>query len=121
MDNIGTLCLFGIVLIVGLFMLPRLMGAGARNVRRERPYYNDPDIGSRGSFGAPEEPRYDAPEIRSRASFGFPRVPFRRRSGGLFGQSLGRSTGQDASRSSPTRRVNSPRIRSRGSFGRKRN
>lgn len=115
MDNIGMLCLVGVVLILALFMLPRLMRAGARNVRRERPSYNDPDIGSRGSFGAPEEPRYDAPEIRSRGSFGLPRAPFRRRGGGgIFGQSAGRS------RSRPSQQVDSPRIRSRGGFGRKR-
>jgi len=115
MDNLSTICLFGVFLIMALFLLPRLMGAGARNIRRERPTYNDPDIGSRGSFGAPEAPRYDSPEIRSRGSFGFPRVPFRRR-GSVFRQ----NSGQPRSRSSGSGHADSPKIRSRGSFGRKR-
>ena len=67
MDNLGTLCLFGILAIVVLFMLPRLLGGRTfgrpGGVRRT---YNDPDIGSRASFGAPEQPEYDSPEIRSR-------------------------------------------------------
>lgn len=112
MDNLGTLCLFGLIFIVALFVLPRLMGAGARslNSRREIPRYDDPDIRSGGSFGSPSGAgtrRYDSPLIRSRGVFGRPRL---RRPGGFFGQRLGGSS---------SRRVDSPTIRSRGSFGKK--
>ncbi|MCC7206542.1 MAG: hypothetical protein IT323_04510, partial [Anaerolineae bacterium] len=55
MDNLGTLCLFGVVLIVMLFILPGLMrGFGAPDYSRrgdERSEYDDPNIRSRGGFG----------------------------------------------------------------------
>jgi|SRR5690554_6285744 hypothetical protein len=108
MDNLGTLCLFGILAIVVLFMLPRLLGGRTfgrpGGVRRT---YNDPDIGSRASFGAPEQPEYDSPEIRSRSAFGIPIG--RRRS----------SSTQNVSRPGSSR-VDSPKVRSRASFGRRR-
>lgn len=110
MDNLGTLCLFGALAIVALFLLPRLLG-GASAARRTTRTYNDPDIGSRASFGAPERPTYDSPEIRSRSSFGGRlRSPFRRSN---------RIAGQNATPPS-RRRADSPDIQSRAGFGRKR-
>lgn len=111
MDNLGTLCLFGILAIVVLFMLPRMLGGGRSFGRpgSARRTYNDPDIGSRASFGAPEQPEYDSPEIRSRSAFGIP-VGRRRRT----------SSPQNVSRPGSNRRVDSPKVRSRASFGRRR-
>ncbi|NJO83303.1 MAG: hypothetical protein HC828_11105 [Blastochloris sp.] len=88
MDNIGTLCLLGIFLIVGLMLLPRLLGGmGGRPVR---PEYDDPDIDSRGSFGGPAggvprgsvSPTHDDPNIGSRGSFGRSRGAVQRASSG---------------------------------------
>lgn len=111
MDNLGTLCLLGIILIAAMFLLPRLLGGrramgGSRGVR---PTYNDPDIGSRASFGAPEQPEFDSPEIRSRSAFGLP-----------LGRRRRTSSPQNVSRGATARRVDSPKIRSRAGFGRKR-
>ncbi|NLE50683.1 MAG: hypothetical protein GX613_04695 [Chloroflexi bacterium] len=115
MDNLGTLCLFGVLAMIALFLLPRLLSnaRSANAARREVRTYNDPTIGSRASFGAPEQPTYDAPEIRSRSSFGGRlRAPFQRRSNRVSGQSV--------SQQPSSRRVDSPKIQSRAGFGRKR-
>jgi hypothetical protein len=114
MDNLITLCLVGIFLIVGLMLLTRLMrGFGGSPYARRGPYspeYDDPDIESGGAFGAPagsgERPRYDAPDIQSRGAFGrsgrIGRLPSRL-------SSMGRRSGG---------RVDSPKVKSRGGFGR---
>ena len=113
MDNLGTLCLFGALALVVLFLLPRMLGGAQRlsNPRRVGRTYNDPDIGSRASFGAPERPRYDTPEIRSRSSFGGRLRASRRR--------VRRVGGQSPPPPSPGR-ADSPNIQSRAGFGRKR-
>jgi len=113
MDNLGTLCLFGALALVVLFLLPRMLrgSRGLGGTPRVGRTYNDPTIGSRASFGAPEEPRYDAPEIRSRSAFGGRlRAPFRRSN---------RVSTQNVNGSSRGR-VDSPNIQSRAGFGRKR-
>jgi hypothetical protein len=111
MDNLGTLCILGFVLLVALFILPRLMGGfGSPYGRRGplSPRYDDPDIDSRGNFGGTgygdQRPTYDDPNIRSRGSFG-------------------RGTGNRSffpRRGSPSSsgRVDNPNVRSRGGFGR---
>jgi hypothetical protein len=109
-DNLVTLCLLGIFIVVGLLLIPRLLGGfGSPYGRRgpEYPRYDDPDIASRGGFGGdrgPDSPRYDDPNIRSRGGFGRVRsfIPRRNPSSGRSG------------------RVDSGSIRSRGGFGRNR-
>lgn len=106
MDDLVTLCLLGIFLVVGLMLLPRLLRGfgspypGGSGFGNERPEYDDPNVRSRGFFGRPRvSRRYDDPNVRSRGFFGRPR------GGGFFGS---RGSG----------RVNNPNIRSRGGFGR---
>jgi len=106
MDNLVTLCLLGILVIVGLMLIPRLLG-GNRSAGRgpESPQYDDPDIDSRGGFGGDrgvDRPIYDDPNIRSRGGFGRVRSFIPRRNP-MFGG---------------TRRTDSPNISSRGGFGR---
>jgi hypothetical protein len=111
MDDLVTLCLLGIFIVVGLLLIPRLLsGFGSPYGRRgsEYPRYDDPDIESRGGFGGNrdvDQPRYDDPNIRSRGGFGRVRsfVPRRNPSSGSSG------------------RVDSGSIGSRGGFGRSRN
>jgi hypothetical protein len=97
-DDLGTLCLVGIFLIVGLMLASRLFGGmGGRG---------GTDFSQRG----PEQRTIDNPEVRSRGFFG------------------GRSQSSGSSRSSRslfsgTRRTSSgradnPEVRSRGGFGR---
>jgi uncharacterized protein YgiB involved in biofilm formation len=104
MDNLVILCILGLVVVVGLFLLPRLLRSlGGTNYSQQgnnRPEYDDPNINSRGSFGGPaggERPTYDSPNVQSR---------------GMFGRSRGSS-----SSGSTTQRHDSPNIQSRGSFG----
>lgn len=108
MDDLVTLCLLGIFVIVGLLLLPRLLrgfgspNAGGSGMGNERPEYDDPDIRSRGGFGRPRTTRrYDDPNIRGRGFFGRPRSG----GGSIFGT---RRSG----------RTDDPNIRSRGGFGR---
>jgi len=97
MDDLVTLCLLGIFLLVGLMLLPRLLRG-----------FGGPANG--GYYGG-ERPEYDDPNINSRGSFG--------RSGGLFGGSRSRQYDDPPSApSSPGGRVDDPNIRSRGGFGR---
>jgi hypothetical protein len=106
MDNLVTLCLLGLFLVIGLMLMSRLMGGMNGGRGNIRPEYDDPDISSRGTFGGRsggESPRYDSPEIRSRGVFG--------RARSFFPRSSSRS-------SSSGGRVDSGNIRSRGSFGR---
>jgi hypothetical protein len=114
MNDLITLCLLGIFVIVGLMLLMRLFSGvgrgypGGQGYGGENPQYDDPNIRSRGFFGrsggssssGSESQRYDAPNIRSRGFFG--------RSGG----------GSSSSGSQPSGRVDDPNIRSRGGFGR---
>jgi hypothetical protein len=108
-NDLVTLCLLGIFLVVGFLLLTRLMrGFGSPYGQRgpEYPQYDDPNISSRGGFGGSrgsERPTYDDPNIRSRGGFG--RV---------------RSFIPRGSSSSRTGRVDSGSIRSRGGFGRNR-
>ena len=102
MDNLVTLCLIGILVVVGLMLLPRLLrGFGGPDYSQRgniNPQYDDPNINSRGAFGRPaggERPTYDSPNIISR---------------GMFGRSRGSS--------GSSQRQDSPNIQSRGSFGR---
>jgi hypothetical protein len=110
MDNLVTMCLLGIFIVVGLLLLSRLFGgSGSPYGRRgpEYPHYDDPNIGSRGGFGGDsgmDRPRYNDPNISSRGGFGRVRsfIPRRNPSAGSSG------------------RVDSGTIRSRGGFGRSR-
>lgn len=114
MDNLVTLCLVGVFLIVGFMLLTRLMrGFGGSPYAQRGPHspeYDDPNIESTGAFGAPagerERPRFDAPDISSRGAFG--------RSGRIGRlpsslSSMGRRSGG---------RVDSNKVKSRGGFGR---
>jgi hypothetical protein len=112
MDSLGTLCIIGFILLVALFILPRLMGGFGSPYGRRGPLYpeyDDPDIDSSGSFGGRQggvgtrRPTVDDPNIRSRGS---------------FGRGLGRSVFSRRGGSSSSGRANSPNIRSRGGFGR---
>ena len=108
MDNLVTLCLLGVFIVVALLLVPRLLrGFGSPSGQRgpESPRYDDPDIESRGGFGGDsggERPRYDDPNIGSRGGFGRVRSFVPRRS----------------SFSGGGRRTDSGNIRSRGGFGR---
>jgi hypothetical protein len=112
MDDLGTLCLMGVIALVAMVLLPRLMSA--MSPRRyetqgdEYSRYDDETIRSQGGFGRPasESPEYDDPDIRSRGSFGGGST--NRSSGGGFFSRRGSSGGS---------RTNSPNIRSRGGFG----
>jgi hypothetical protein len=113
MDNIVTLCLLGLFVIVGLILLPRLLrGFGGQDYSQQgdnRPEYDDPNINSSGSFGRPsggQNSTYDSPNVQSR---------------GTFGRSRGSDTRSSESRSSgssTSQRNDSPKVQSRGSFGR---
>ncbi len=111
MDTLGALCIIGFFGLLALLLLPRLLnGLGGGSPYSQRgplnPEYDDPNIESRGNFGAPpgfgdERPTYDNPNIRSR---------------GFFGRSRGSSSVPRSGGSSG--RVDNPNIRSRGGFGR---
>lgn len=87
MNDLGTMCLLAVFVIVGLMLLSRVMGSGLGGTNytqrgNEYSHYDDPDIGSHGSFGGnrgnsspnqgngPAGGRVDNPNIRSRGSFG---------------------------------------------------
>jgi hypothetical protein len=84
MNDLGTICLVAALVAVVALLIPRLIGGLGRPdySRRgdESPRYDDPDIGSRGSFGgrsptrpnrpSASGPRYNNPNIRSKGSFG---------------------------------------------------
>lgn len=99
-DDLGTLCLIGIFLIVGLMLASRLFGGGFGGGRGT-------DFSQRG----PEQRTVDNPEVRSRGFFG--------------GRSQSSSSSSRSSRPffSGTRRTSSgradnPEVKSRGGFGR---
>ena len=115
MDNIVSLCILGVIVIVGLFILMtmmRNMGGGSRydQYGTEAPRYDDPNVRSRGWFGGRggtrggESPRYDDPNVRSRGWFGG------RRSSGSSQSSAPKSSGG-------SRRYDNPNVKSRGGFG----
>jgi hypothetical protein len=107
-DDLVTLCLLGIFIVVGLMLLPRLLGGSSYGRRGpETPRYDDPDIESRGGFGGNrggDRPRYDDPNISSRGGFGRVRSFIPRRNPVSGGGT----------------RANNPNISSRGGFGRSR-
>ncbi len=125
--DLGTLCLIGVVLIVAVFVLPRLMNSMRGNNYSQRgpesPSYDDPNIRSRGGFGrggsifgnrsrGSESRSYDSPDVQSRGGFGG--------SGGSSSSSSSRSS-SSSSRSSSSggsaKTYNSPKVQSKGGFG----
>lgn len=117
MDNIISLCILGVIVLVGLYilmMIMRNMGGGGRydQYGSETPRYDDPNVQSRGFFGGrrgggtrgSESPRYDDPNVRSRGFFGG------RRSSGSSQSSAPKSSGG-------SRSYDSPKVKSRGGFG----
>ncbi len=101
MNDIGTLCLVGIFIIIGLFLLMRMFGGrggGGTN------------FGQRGS----EQRTVDNPEVRSRGFFGG-------RSQSGSSSSSRRSSGGATSagtRRTSSGRADNPEVKSRGGFGR---
>lgn len=98
-DNIVTVCLLGVFVLVGFALIPRLFGGmfgggnkGGLSGRGDAsPRYDDPDVTSRGGFGGlgrrrgggtnvlprsggraqgGNTPRNDDPDIESRGGFG---------------------------------------------------
>ena len=115
MDNLVTICLLGLFVVIGLILLPRLLrGFGGPNYSQPggtRPEYDDPNINSSGSFGQPSDgdrPTYDSPNVQSRGVFG--------RSRGS--SSSGSSSSPSSSSGGNARRYDAPNVQSRGSFGR---
>src|SRR5688572_3243747 len=107
--DLGTLCLIGIFVVVGLMLLSRFMGSsgggttgGTDFSRRgsERPTVDNPEVESRGGFGRDPAQSSDRGFTSRRPSFNMPIFRGSRRTGG--------STG----------RVDNPEVKSRGSFGR---
>lgn len=109
MNDLVTLCLLGVFLIVGFMLLSRMMRSSGYGERgSEYPRYDDPNVRSGGSFGGDRDvtpgsnrPSYDSPNVSSR---------------GFFGRSRPSAS---SSRPSPSGgRADSPNVRSRGGFGR---
>jgi hypothetical protein len=101
-DDIGTLCLVGIFLIVGLMLASRLFGGGG---------FRGTDFSQRGD----ERRTIDNPEVRSRGFFGG-------RSQSSGGSSFNRGTGGrslfSGTRRTSSGRADNPEVKSRGGFGR---
>jgi hypothetical protein len=113
MGNLLTLCVLGILALVGLAILIMVMrsfggaqGRGYNQYGPEQPRYDDPNVRSRGWFGGRgstrggETPHHDSPDVQSRGWFGSGR-----RSGG---SSSGKPSGGS---------YHSPNVKSGGSFG----
>jgi hypothetical protein len=108
MDDLVTLCMIGIIVLVGLALIPRLLGGlgggglpgGTMRRGNESPRYDDPDIESRGGFGGQQGKRSIFPRVGGTQS------------GGTKG-----STTTPPSSSGGSRKYNSPDIDSRGGFG----
>ena len=119
MDSIVNMCILGIIVLVGLFvlmMIMRNMGGGGRynQYGSETPQYDDPNVRSRGWFGGrggsgrgSESPRYDSPDVQSRGWFGGRGGS---RSSPFKGGGSGKSSGGGRS-------YNSPKVKSGGGFG----
>lgn len=122
--DLGTLCIFGVILIVAVFVLPRLMNGmrGGNYSQRgpESPRYDDPNIQSRGGFGrgggifgnrnrGSESRSYDSPDVQSRGGFGGSRSS----SSSSSRSSSSRSSGSGGASKS----YNSPKVQSKGGFG----
>ncbi len=131
MDDFSTLCCIGgLVVLVAVFVLPRLLRGMSGMPQRGpiNPTYDDPDIQGRGSFGAPTSgygdtrPTYDAPNIQGRGSFGNRLGNLTRRrptkSSGQSGRTSGGGSLGGGSTSGPSGRADSPNVQGRGSFGR---
>jgi len=97
-DDLGTLCLVGVFLIVGLMLASRLFGGGGRG---------GTDFSQRG----PEERTVDNPEVRSRGFFGG-------RSQSSGGSRSGGSLFSGTRRTGSSGRADNPEVKSRGGFGR---
>jgi len=107
MNDLVTLCLLGVFLIVGFMLLSRMMRSGGGYGERgsESPRYDDPNVRSGGSFGGDRDvgdtrPSYDSPNVSSR---------------GFFGRSRPSASSRPSSSGG---RADSPNVRSRGGFGR---
>jgi hypothetical protein len=113
--DFGTLCILGFIVLLGAFLLPRLLsGFGSPYGQRgsEFPRYNDPNIRSRGGFGGRrsifgsgrggESARYDSPDVQSRGGFGGSRS----------------SSQRSSSMGGAAKSYDSPKVQSRGGFGR---
>lgn len=118
----GTLCILGIIVLLALFILPRLFGGSSpfSQIGGERPTYDDPDITSRGGIGGRRSffgrsrgntaPRYDSPDVRSRGGFGGSRSSSSTPSSSSFSSpSSGRGGG--------ARKYDDPNVKSRSGFG----
>ena len=117
MDDITTLCLLAVFILVGFALMSRMMGRmGGRNYPGSsggypqqprgpyRPEVDDPDIRSGGSIGRPADP--GSSRTSSSGS------PPGRRGGGLFPSRGGSSQSSGG-------RADDPNVRSRGGFGRR--
>jgi hypothetical protein len=107
MNDLVTLCLLGVFLIVGFMLLSRMMRSGGYGERgSEPPRYDDPNVRSGGSFGGDPRPGGD-----TRPSYDSPNVSSR----GFFGRSRPAASNRPPSSGG---RADSPNVRSRGGFGR---
>lgn len=101
-DDLGTLCLVGIFLIVGLMLASRLFGGGFGG--------GGTDFRQRG----PEQRSIDNPEVRSRGFFGG-----RSQSSGSSGSRFGGGGSLfSGTRRTSSGRADNPEVKSRGGFGR---
>lgn len=106
-DDLGTLCLLGIFIVVGLMLLSRVMRSGGTS-------YGGTDFSQRG----PERRTIDNEEVESQGAFGRRPGGIFRRSGRTGGTSSGGGLFGGTRRSGSSGRADSPEVKSRGSFGR---
>lgn len=139
--DIVSLCLFAILIVVGLMLVTRMMSRAGANSRRggyptrgpNRPMADDPNIESRGGFGDQTQtgrgnpgrqggsvfPQSDASSQSARDENAFPG----RRGGSLFPQNDERDNAPPRADNPPRTSGDKPRnddpdIESRGGFGR---
>jgi hypothetical protein len=121
--DLVSMCLFAIIVIAVLMLASRMMRGGQPVDYSQRgsgrPEYDDPNISSRGGFGAPPSgsgrPEYDDPNISSRGGFGRNRnEPLDRESHNYGSDTKPPLKGGG----SQPRRANNPSVSSRGGFGR---
>ena len=106
-DDLGTLCLLGIFVIVGLMLLSRFMGGGFGGPRGT-------DFSQQGS----ERRTIDNPEVRSRGFFGGRSQSGGASSGSRFSRGSGGRSLFGGTRRTTSGRADNPEVRSRGGFGR---